>query len=184
MTYDIELLVLERGQGKSTALIESIHAYDGPWPEGRVQGVVVVPAFDRVASVCRAAHQVAGPFERTGRTDVAINGNVIRFVFPRLLDAARGMDRDTPVWVDDCQDFDGPILEMIPEWTGLTNIVMATMTTLRRPPIEPARGYNPRLVRHSLDRVPRPLPILRGPDGNLVTRRANRLSGYMHGGAK
>lgn len=176
---DTDLLILDRGQGKTTELVKSIIAYEGPWPDGGTHGVVILADANRVTGFADTAARFGAERWKGHRDHLIIGDRRIKVVTASLLDSLRGLDRRTPVWVDDAQDFAEPIIERVPRYAGLSKIVLATVTPPRRPPsAEPAPpAYNPRLIRHQLARVDRP-PV------TDYRHPPTPLTGYLEGGPR
>lgn len=174
---DPQLLILERGQGKTTALIKSILTYDGPWPDGAVHGVLLLADANRAHNFYGRAADFGGQANASHQR-VILGDKRIKVTTARLLDSLRGHDRRTPVWVDDVQDFDDPVLELVASHAGLSKIVLATCTPWPAPGSPPRNdhpapaAYNPSLIRHQLRRVDRP-PVTDYPP--------TPLTGYLEG---
>lgn len=177
---DTELLVLDRGQGKTTAIIEAVDAQvhqslgGKGGPDRHRTGIVFQPhgAAAGAALRRRLLHELT---LRTSRVRFRATRLSIDLVMPepghrwsilvddghQPLDRYRGLLHAVG-WVDDAQDFDQPIIELAQD--HMIDVKLATLTPARTPPRADAApiGYRPALIRHALGRVHR-------PNGGFVT---------------
>ena len=187
MTTDTELLVLDRGQGKTGAIVtdvcDQLHQSLGgqTGPDRHRTGIVFHPhgshadrsIIDRIADALTGHAENIAYRKSSGILEVRMPDPGHRWGIRVMGDAAptayrfdslRGL-LHTVGWVDEVADFEVPILELAAD--HLIDVRLATMTPARlpRPRVEPAIAYNPRLVRHQLARVARTGPgFMVGPD--------------------
>ena len=169
---DTELLVLDRGQGKTTAIIEAVDAQvhqslgGKGGPDRHRTGIVFQPhgAAAGAALRRRLLHELT---LRTSRVRFRATRLSIDLVMPepghrwsilvddghQPLDRYRGLLHAVG-WVDDAQDFDQPIIELAQD--HMIDVKLATLTPARTPPRADAApiGYRPALIRHALGREP------------------------------
>lgn len=93
-----EVLVADRGEGKTTAVVDSILAYE--FPPG-IAGVFVTPTSHHTELLNR----LEGHGRRTRPHEIALYNGIVRW-HPATLgsERLRGLDRRTPVWIDNAHE--------------------------------------------------------------------------------
>lgn len=185
---DTDLLVLDRGQGKSTAIIQRAAKARATSPTvGQYVGIILVTDQQRAYGLFQTAAYL-GVGRMTSRKDVMPldDHRAIVLTTPDTIERCRGFSSDVPVWIDDAQDFlvdpvelVGQVLAHQPELVTCTPWPAPGSPPRNDHPAPPA--YNPRLIRHTLGRMRHfGGMVRRGYDGPLA--HPVLCTGYLAGG--